>query len=281
MKKIVQKAVARNTTVQNTAARKTLGILCALLLTVTFSWNCNTYAFAEEMPTLPVAQISMKDFQNSTQAVMAMLNDYLCAYFGRAVFVGDSLTVGFEKYAHITPTSPVTHAQFLCTTGYSAWHAIRGIDKSKLQPEYLGEKRNVWDSISMMDVDRVFLMFGTNDLIMCNTDTTAANIIAVADKISQAKPGVEINIISMTPVYATTNKGNLNAASIDLLNLYLKTYCSAKGYGYVDLNTFLRMPDGSINPVLSSDQYVHQNFTSYAIWDVVMQVFAASKVITK
>lgn len=238
-----------------------VGIMTALM-------GLNTvYALSDEVNEVPAEQAADISQQ---EAMQLLLNQHTQAYYSRAVFIGDSVMVGFKNYVKANPGCNMAQAQFLTKTSYSAWHAVRDVSKDKLQPEYNGVKQNVWTSVSMMDVDRVFMMFGTNDLIMANVNKTAENIMTVAKKIQEAKPGVEIHIISMEPVYSTTNKGGLNNATVVDLNNTLKTLCAENGYGFVDIHSSLIGADGSINPKYSSDKYVHQNYKGYAVWDGVL-----------
>ena len=195
-------------------------------------------------------------------------------YYDKAVFVGDSIMVGYRNYS-ANPTSVTNRADFLCNVSYSLYNAFT--PGSSLHPVYAGQKRYVWDSIAMMDVDKVFIMWGTNDLVCFAPDAIIPKYQQFIANIQAAKPGIQINIISMTPVYAGTNKGSLNNPSIDMLNALLLQMCQQNGYGYVDLNTPLKDATGNMNPIYSSDRYVHHNNAAYSgVWEAVLNNYAAS-----
>lgn len=197
-------------------------------------------------------------------------------YYSRSVFVGDSVMVGFRNYASSHAESNVHFATFLAAKSFSACHALNPASKDSLQPSYQGKKQNVWDSIALMDVDRVFLFFGTNDLVVKNASVTADNIFEVAARIKATKPSVDIIIISMTPVYAGVNKGALNNQSINELNVYLAQRASANGYGYVDINSYMKDENGNLKASYCSDKYVHLNDSAYAVWDSILCTYATS-----
>lgn len=249
--------------------------MAAVAMTMSFGLH-NVNAAADEV--VEPTQILTEEQNELSQAqnMQMFLNQHIANYYGRAVFIGDSVMVGFQNYVKAHPTCNMAASQFLTVTSYSAWHAVRDVSKDKLQPKYNGVKQNVWTSVGMMDVDRVFMMFGTNDLIMANVNKTAENIMTVANKIQEAKPGVEIHIISMEPVYSTTNKGGLNNTTVNELNNTLLALAQERGYGFVNIHSALVGADGSINPAYSSDKYVHQNMKGYAKWDEVLNDYVVN-----
>ena len=251
-----------------------ISAVSALATEVVIEPDQNAVEAAAE-PTVDPAIIA---YENEKAVIEAMKLQYEVDYFNKSVFIGDSVMVGFKNYTEARPTASMGGTKFLTATSFSAWHALRGIKKDKLQPKYQGEKRNVWDSVAMMDVDRAFMMFGTNDLIMCDVEKTANNIIELGDRIAAAKPGVEIHIISMPPVYSTTNKNALTNPNIVLLDARVNELCQQKGYYYVDLHSSLVGADGAIIPAYSSDKYVHHSNKAYEVWAQVMVSHADSSI---
>jgi hypothetical protein len=133
----------------------------------------------------------------------------------------------------------------------------------------------------MMDVDRVFIMFGTNDLVVHDPATTVAQISQVIDMIKAAKPGIEIHVIAMTPMYAgATLRGMLNNPSIAGMNTMLLQTAQAKGWGFVNIFSPLLIQDGSLNPVYCSDHYVHLTNAAYHdVWDTVFYTYALQQIV--
>ncbi len=195
-------------------------------------------------------------------------------YFNRSVFIGDSVMVGYKLYLANHPESAAAKTNFLAVTSYATYHALN--EKSAMHPLYRGVCQPVWTSISQMGVDRAFIMLGTNDLVCFDPARTASGIFSLADKIHEVNPNVEVILISMPPVYATTNKGSLNNSSIDTLNVLLQEGCEEHNTSYVDINTYLKDANGALVPAYCSDRYVHETFAAYGdVWDVQMQNFAA------
>ncbi|MBR5419530.1 MAG: SGNH/GDSL hydrolase family protein [Lachnospiraceae bacterium] len=232
----------------------------------------------EDAEALSVNAASMNSIYMRGIATIGSTNERLSdavvrSYFNRSVFIGDSVMVGYQLYLGAHKESLASGAKFLAATSYATFHALK--EDSNMHPMYRGVKQAVWKSIAEMDVDRVFIMLGTNDLVGLEPGTISTNIYKLVDKIRAAKPGVEVNIISMTPVYAGTNKGYLNNDCIDALNILLLQGAIEHNTGFVDINSYLKGDDGAILPAYSSDHYVHETAAAYAIWDMHLRIYAS------
>jgi len=201
----------------------------------------------------------------------AMIN-----YYKKAVFIGDSLMVGFRNYATRTKTSYLNSTNFLCAGSYSLRNALNL--GSNLHPTYKGKKRPVWESIDLMDVDRVFIMFGMNDISVVGTDKSCQNYVALINKIKEVKPGIEINIISMTNVLGGSEKKGLNNAAVREFNTKLAALCASNGWGFCNLAPQLVDKNGALAGVYCSDHFVHQTNKAYSeVWDPFFYAYAQSK----
>ncbi|MCR5094194.1 MAG: hypothetical protein K6B72_09495 [Lachnospiraceae bacterium] len=198
------------------------------------------------------------------------------AYYDKAVFIGDSVMAGYRNYLAGHKDSQVAGCTFLAAASYSAAHALK--ENDSLHPMYKGKKQPVWKAISQMDVDRVFIMFGTNDLVVKDAQPAADDVLAVVDRIREFNPGKEIHIISMSPVAAGVSKGALNNPTIRKYNTLLQQGAAARGVYYVDLNSQLVNANGDLESKYCSDRYVHQTATSYAeVWDPLFVSYATGE----
>ena len=216
----------------------------------------------------------VKPAANAASGVKA---ESLQEYFGRSVFIGDSVMVGYKLYLANHPESAAAKTNFLAATSYATYHALN--ERSQMHPLYRGVCQPVWTSVSQMGVDHVFIMLGTNDLVCYDPARTANGIFTLADKIHEVNPNVEVILISMPPVYATTNKGSLSNSGIDSLNVLLQEGCEEHNTSYVDINTYLKDANGALPAAYCSDRYVHETFAAYGeVWDVQIQNFAAEAI---
>lgn len=200
-------------------------------------------------------------------------------FYDRSVFVGDSIINDFRSYVQTTGSSVANGSEFLTMDTFSLTHALKSVDDDNVQPSYQGAKRNVWDSIKLMDVDKVFLMFGPNDLRKNNYATVYSNYMALVAKLRRNNPGVRIYVISMTPVYEGATKGYLNKNTIVLLNEQLKNGAAANGYTYVDLYSAVADKNGNLPEDYSRDNYVHQNHRAFVdVWEKTLTSFATGQI---
>lgn len=187
-------------------------------------------------------------------------------YYKKAVFIGDSIMVGFRNYSMKAKDSYLNHANFLCAGSYSLRNALR--QASDLHPTYKGAKRPVWESIGMMDVDRVFIMFGMNDISVVGVDKSVDNFASLISKIKTVKPNIEINIISMTNVLAGNEGKGLNNASVRDFNTKLEAACLKNGWGFCNLAPYMVDANGALAKEYCSDGFVHQTHKAYSeVWE--------------
>lgn len=197
-------------------------------------------------------------------------------YFADSVFVGDSIFVGYRNYLANHKGSPVSGASFLAASSYTSAHALEEDDN--LHPIFQGKKQPVWKTISEIGAKRVFLMFGTNDLVVKDGIRASGDVFALIDKIHEENPDVEIVIISMVPVYEDVSKGALNNPTIDIYNYYLLAAAADHNADFIDLNTSLKNEKGNIKDEYCSDNYVHETDKAYQeVWDPILTAYAAGE----
>lgn len=218
-------------------------------------YNATTKFSTDEMATM--YNVSSKEIAN---------------FFDKSVFVGDSIMVGFRNYAAGNSASYMHNSDFFACVSYSLYHALTPVSRDSLQPTFAGKKMNIWDAIPNMDVDRVFIMFGTNDLTYTRADVFAEKYIQLIKKIKEKSPNIDIYIIGMTPVYRGSEKGCLNNANVKWLNEYLMAKQVEWGYTYVNLYENVVDPSGNIIAGYSSDHYVHHNARCYSeAWEKTLK----------
>lgn len=200
-------------------------------------------------------------------------------YYDKAVFIGDSIMTGFCYYANTVSESCVAKSDFLAQNSFAIFHALKPVEEDEHQPMYMGEKKNVWEQIPLMDVDKVFLMFGTNDMVIYTPSRVCENYFTLIDKLKETNPDVEIYVISMTSTYPGVTKGNLNNMNIIQMNTYMEMEAPYKGYKFVELNKYVS--DGIYNQITdySSDKFVHHTMSSYRnAWEKAFVDYATNEI---
>lgn len=204
-----------------------------------------------------------------------ILDDDADSFFEKSVFIGDSVMMGFRNFVMGQPEGFLGGPEFLVSGSFSVRMALNEISKDTIHPIYQGEQHYIWDSISMMGAEKVFLFFGLNDIGMEGVEGAYENYLAVIDKIREVNQNVGIYIISTTNMLSGSEKGKLNNDNIRLLNEKMKEYCKAGEAEYIDIASFLADEDGGLKPELCSDEYVHQTYAAYEIWTQVLRGYAS------
>lgn len=201
------------------------------------------------------------------------------AYYDRAVFVGDSLMEGYRNYALLDMDACANQSDFLAVRSYSLVHALKPSTEDELQPVFQGQRLNIWDAIPQMDVDRVFIMFGTNDLVSRDPERIFYDYMALLDKIREQCPDLEFHVISMTPVAAGAGKGLLNRDGVRDLNQLLKINADSYGYDYIDIYSSLADEQGDLPAELCSDGLIHETRAAYENnWDNTLRDYAVQMI---
>ncbi len=197
------------------------------------------------------------------------------AYFDGAVFVGDSIMLGFRNYAMKRQDTFLSKFQFLAAGSYSANNALWELgNKDSVHPVYKGEPRYVWDSIAMMGGKKVFIMLGMNDLNVTGLDGSWEKYEELIGKIKESSPDAEIHLMSMTYILHGKEVGKLENDTIREYNGILRKMAEEKGLGYVNVADALADGNGDLAAEYCSDEFAHQNPEAYDIWVSVLRDYA-------
>lgn len=212
------------------------------------------------------------------------LSDAECEnWFSDAVFVGDSITIGWKNYNNTRlQSNPDFFGQtrFLCEGSYGAGHALEPVSESSLHPVFGGRQQLVEDSIAQIGANRVFICFGLNDLAIYGIDGTAANFRTLISRILEKRPEADIYIISAMYMYKGSEQKTLNNENLRKLNSALRALCSEQGLEFIDIASHLIDSEGFLKPEYSSDYYVHQTAAAYDIWARVLRSLAARHILS-
>lgn len=196
------------------------------------------------------------------------------AFFEKSVFVGDSVMMGFRNYILRQEAGFMGNPEFLVSGSYSLRMALNPVSSTTIHPIYQGEQRLIWDSMSMLGVDKVFIALGLNDIGMLSVEDTYENYQKVIQAIYEANPDISIYIISTTNIYNGSEVGNLNNENVRLLNQKMKNYCATSKEEFIDIADYLIDENGYLKDEYCSDNYVHQTPAAYNIWVQVLREFA-------
>ncbi|MBO5031294.1 MAG: hypothetical protein J6D08_05310 [Lachnospiraceae bacterium] len=200
------------------------------------------------------------------------------AFFANSVFVGDSLTVGFEQYCRTHDSIASDSTYFLARVSCSAKAAISDNALTKhagIMPIYNGKVQYIEDSVSQIpNVSKMFICYGMNDLTGSTPDQFVADLQTLIGRITAKTPDLQVYVISIPCVMSDVHTGGLNNNTIQTANILLQNTCAANGWGYINISEYLMGQGNAIRPEYSSDHYVHENNYAYQVWNKVLKDYA-------
>lgn len=197
------------------------------------------------------------------------------SYFNDAVFIGDSISYGFELYVTEKRANGETvlgEAQFLISGSLSYGNSLWDVSDESVHPTYNGEKMKLEDAIAQIKPGKIFILLGTNDVALYGVEQTIANADTEISGMLEASPGAEIFIMSTTPKYSPAESdvdGALNNADIDALNVAMRQFAVEKGYNFMNIAPLFKDETGGLAADYCSDKEgmgIHFTSAAYDIW---------------
>ncbi|MBT8341806.1 MAG: hypothetical protein HKP58_11315 [Desulfatitalea sp.] len=230
-------------------AKCVFGIAFAIL----FVFNC--YYFFLRRQASPADYISNMLTQPADLIIQQpfyqdMVEEYLLFNLKRPsdnhiVFAGDSITQRFNTEEFFNHDHILNRGIFSDTT--------------------VGLLNRIDVNINNIQVEKLFLLIGYNDLKHRGDEAIIRNILSIVNR-SKAKTTY---VQSLLPV--GLNHKNLNAR-IDLINTILCEKASEYNYVFIDLNFHLKDSRGVMNPKFTRDG-IHLNFAGNLLWYTTIKDF--------
>lgn len=178
------------------------------------------------------------------------------SYFDGAVFVGDSRTEGLKMY------SGLTGAKFFSSVGLS-------VDKVFTDPvvSLNGQTLTVADALRQAEYDKVYIMFGLNELGWVYESVFAGDYGRIIDAIRESHPDAEIYVQSIIPVsrWKDGSSDIYTNANVVRLQTALCRMCEEKGVNYVNVAEVMQDADGYL-PSDATPDGVHLTPEYCRIW---------------
>ena len=252
--------------------------------TETTSGNSAEPPKTQSTQTYPISsQLALSVPPPSTD-VLGYTEEELDEFFSDAVFVGDSISLGWRNYVTSkrgSGNSFLNGAQFLVSGSLGAESALWDINSESVHPLWLGTEMQLWNSIPLTGAKKVFIMFGLNDVgrysdLDMGISMAVSNYDELIDRI-KANADVEVYIISATYVLEGGEKGYVTSANLRKLNEALIDYCEEEGIEFINFADALADSNGNLAPEYCSDGYVHQSNAAYDVWTALLRGYAAGE----
>ncbi len=165
-------------------------------------------------------------------------------YYANSAFIGNSFADDLYTY------SLVPEADFFARTGLSVDDALEGDDEKKPVTDELDNGKSY---------DRIFMIFGENELGWVNPETFADDYGELIDKVRELCPESRVYLLSVTPVTKKSSDENINVTNNDRIREYneiIKTLAEEKNAVYADVYSAVADKDGNL-PVGAATDGVH------------------------
>ena len=203
---------------------------------------------------IPDATLIIADAESNKDKLLELSNISKTNDLSNAVFIGNSSLDGLDIYGFIK------EADFFYRIGLTVRTVFTQSTPYGTVP--------IMDELNGRLYDKVFLMFGQNELGWDYTDIFIEEYGKVVDAVKQRMPGAVIYILSLPPVSAAASAKNANGVNekrIEEYNLRLSELAKAKDITWLDASDALEDERGYLPSDASSDG-IHLNKTYSGKW---------------
>jgi len=187
-------------------------------------------------------------------------------YFKNIVFLGDSVTSGFELYKikiKFNDEIILEDVNVVAAKKYGAYYAIQPISKDSSHPLMNGNQALPEDIIAQKDVKNVFICLGLNDLTFAKTSDFVKYYSRLINNIKEKNPDKNIVIMSVTPLVSGQYHDKLNNDMIIEANNALLEFAKENNIYFIDYAAAIRDSKNCLPEDLSSDGYCHLTVDAY------------------
>lgn len=163
--------------------------------------------------------------------------------FENAAFLGDSRTAGLDEKL------VVGQADFYTSVGID----VRGVLQKKLFTLSNGQKGTMLEAVSEKDYDKIYLMFGINELGWPYKDTFVQYYTTVIETLKQSFPNAAIYVQSIIPMVERRTDEVYNNEKIALFNTYIEEIAKNTGVNWINVNSSVTDETGALPEEASSD----------------------------
>ena len=174
------------------------------------------------------------------------------AFLSDVTFVGDSICYGLEVYDYMPPDN-------VLAVGSVAARNIFDFTFDVGDAEY-----GIVDAVKKVQPKIVIFSMGMNDINLTTPEQYCENYMNLLDQIHAAVPSAKLYVASITPI--SNNIDFNNNTNIDNFNATIKQFLadSGKGYGYVDIASYLKDQWNGLSYDYSGGDGIHLQGHAYS-----------------
>ena len=181
-------------------------------------------------------------------------------YFENIIFLGDSVTTGFDLYRNFIKFNGelvLQRTTVIAVKSYGIFNATRTISDKSVHPLVDGVQTLPEDIIAEKSGNKVFICLGLNDISWQSSDVFFRNYADLINRIRAKSPEKTVVIMPVTPLTLGGQKENMTNERIMQFNDLLIEFAAYNNIPFVDYAAALRDENNNLYAELSSDNYCH------------------------
>lgn len=176
------------------------------------------------------------------------------SYFDDAVFIGDSISVGYSAYGFIDEKSVL---------------ASQGMNIEKINTEKIKSEQNgnyiVLDHLINLKPAKAYIMLGSNGIAWLSSEFMIGEYDNFVKSVKEALPDATVYIVSVPPVTIDLESGDnpITNIMIDDFNSDLEEMANQNGVHYLDLASELKDDDDCLFEEYAEKDGMHFKYAAY------------------
>ena len=250
-------------------------VLCCFSFTMCnkddISDSASNDASSKQNSTKPEIQTTNQTEINTTNITIIVESEEPAPpeYFDDVVFVGDSISESLRRYTSwLKDEQNIDYfgkAQFLTAASFGIYNALVG----ECLPVYKGERMPIEDNIVQMDVKKVYILLGLNDVARFSCEENIQNYKELINRILSKKPNLDIIIQSVTPLTRheeSLQYVNFDRAHVKTLNEALEKMADENNFYFINVASAVMDDEGFLPNEYSYDGTCHMTYEALELW---------------
>ncbi len=206
------------------------------------------------------------------------------SFFDDAVLVGDSITNTLRNYVsgqRARHEGFLGKAQFLGVISMSALRASYNNVSTQggVNFKFRGKDVTFTEALKGTGAKKVFLLFGSNELIWCKWEDELAAFEKIFGLIRSVDPDAEIVVQAVLPITAAyCKKERIQIDKWNSFNIELRALCERNDVAFLSFAEQVMDENGYLPKSLSNDGEYHLNEKGNEIWIAALRKYAAARI---
>ena len=181
-------------------------------------------------------------------------------YFSDIIFLGDSIMTGFDiyrDYIEFDGEKVLKNVTVAASVGYGVNNAVSYVTDNSINLIYNDKAMRPEDIAAERNEKYVFICLGLNDLVVMNAEKYIKKYCMLIDNIESKNPDKTVVVLSVTPLVARQQGGNMTNDAINAANSLLLEFATERNIPFIDWAEAVRGEDNALRKDLSSLFFIY------------------------